>query len=51
MGVNLDFLNNLITDPTERIKVGAASSEELGTYFSDMFKNIPGVNYYGGNQF
>tara|TARA_R100000406_G_scaffold95800_1_gene91185 strand:- start:1160 stop:2221 length:1062 start_codon:yes stop_codon:yes gene_type:complete len=50
MGVQLDFLNNLITDPTERVKVGAASSDELGTYFSDMFKNIPGVNYYG-NQF
>ena len=47
MGINLDFLNNLITDPTERVKVGAASSEELGTYFSHMFKNIPGVNYYG----
>ena len=50
MGPSLDFLNTLITDPTERVKVGAASSEELGTYFSDMFKNIPGVNYYG-NQF
>lgn len=49
MGINLDFLNQFITDPTERVKVGAASSDELGTYFSDMFKNIPGVNYYGSN--
>jgi hypothetical protein len=49
MGIPMDFLNNLVTDPTQRVKIGAASSDELGTYFSDMFKNIPGVNYYGSN--
>ena len=49
MGIPMDFLNNLVTDPTQRVKIGAASGDELGTYFSDMFKNIPGVSYYGSN--